>query len=221
MSWSDLSSWWLQEIETDPAYEAVVTPLLLEVLSPRAEEAYLDVGSGEGRVMRSVSASGAAVVGLELNEELGRQAGYRTVVASVGEAPFRGDSFDGAYAVLVLEHLKETTPFFTETARMVKAGGVLAIVSNHPTWTAPESTPIQDEDGEILWRPGHYFSQGSTEVPIEGGVVTFYHRAMAEVLNTAAEAGWSLQRMMERPHHEDEIQPGIPRLLACRWSLLP
>jgi len=44
---------------------------------------------------------------------------------------------------------------------------------------------------------------------------------MASLLNAAADAGWSLEEMVEQPHHNYEDQTGIPRLLACRWRLLP
>ena len=42
---------------------------------------------------------------------------------------------------------------------------------------------------------------------------------MSVLLNGAADAGWSLEQMIERPHHEFYDQIGIPRLLACRWGL--
>jgi hypothetical protein len=125
----------------------------------------------------------------------------------------------------VIEHLPDHQAFFSETARVVRSGGVLAVVANHPVWTAPESSPISDGDGEALWRPGDYFSADSTEVTAETtageGIVTFYHRSMGALLNAAADAGWSLDHMIEQPHHELEDQVGIPRLLACRWRLLP
>jgi hypothetical protein len=44
---------------------------------------------------------------------------------------------------------------------------------------------------------------------------------MADLLNAASAAGWSLEEMVEKPHHDLADQPGIPRLLACRWRLLP
>jgi hypothetical protein len=49
--------------------------------------------------------------------------------------------------------------------------------------------------------------------------VIFHHRSMSALLNAAADAGWSLQKMVEQPHHEYEEQAGIPRLLAVRWRL--
>jgi SAM-dependent methyltransferase len=220
MSWADLSDWWLGEVEDDPTYEAVVTPLLLEILDPVERATYLDLGSGEGGVMRAVAASGANVLGVELSETLARESGSPSIVAQLPEIPVKSSSVDGAYAVLVVEHLADHRGFFSETARVVRSGGVLAVVTNHPVWTAPDSSPITDTDGEILWRPGEYFSSGTTEVTAGEGIVTFYHRSMSVLLNAAADAGWSLEQMIERPHHEFDDQIGIPRLLACRWRLL-
>jgi len=46
-------------------------------------------------------------------------------------------------------------------------------------------------------------------------------RVTGAILDAAADAGWSLERLIEQPHHEYVAQAGIPRLLACRWRLLP
>ncbi len=225
MSWTQLGEWWRAELASDLAYEEVVTPLLLEVLQPRPGSVYLDLGCGDGRVMVAVSAVGAAPVGVEFAPDLARFASGTapTVVDSLPALKsIRAQSVDGAYSVLVLEHLPETASFFTGVARVVRPGGVLGLVMNHPAWTAPGSTPITDEDGETLWRPGEYFQPGgSSEEPAGDRTVRFYHRTTAELLSDAAAAGWSLERMIEKPHHELEDQSGIPRLMACRWQLLP
>lgn len=218
MSWTHLTEWWLSEIANDPAYAEIITPLLLEVLQPKPGDIYLDLGCGEGRVMRAVAEQGATVHGLDINPDLARHAG-NAVVADLTAIPFRDNAYDGVYSVLTLEHVADHERFFAETARVTKPGGVLALVVNHPVWTAPESTPISDADGEVLWRPGDYFSRGSSDIPAGESSVTFHHRAMADLFNAAANAGWALEQMIERPHHEYEDQAGIPRLLACRWQL--
>ena len=218
MSWSELTQWWLAEVEDDPAYESVVTPLLTRVLAPQRAHMYLDVGCGEGRVMRAVSKVGATVHGLDVNPELARRAG-RAVVADLVAIPLRANTYDGVYSVLTLEHVDDHDAFFEEAARVAKPGGVLALVINHPLWTAPESTPIADSEGEVLWRPGAYFSRGSSRLPAGASEVTFHHRSMSDLLNSASAAEWNLQQMVEQPHHAYRDQPGIPRLLACRWRL--
>lgn len=224
MPWSDLSEWWTEEISVDAAYETVVTPLLLDVLQPEPGATYLDLGCGEGRVMRSVAAAGAFPIGVDIVSSLAATASGSGAVV-VADLPslshFKDDAVEGVYCVLVLEHLADHATFFAEAARVTRPGGVCALVVNHPIWTAPDSTPISDHDGEVLWRPGDYFSNGTSEIPAGTGSITFHHRSMAALLNAAADHGWVLKTMIEQPHHELADQSSIPRLLACRWQLLP
>lgn len=221
MSWSEFGEWWRDEVASDPAYARIVTPLLLEILQAEDSSLYLDLGCGEASVMRALASTGASVHGIDINEALLSELDLPVAVADLRRVPMRADSYDGVFLVLVLEHIGEHAGAFAEAARVTKAGGVLALVMNHPIWTAPDSTPITDDDGEVLWRPGHYFSNGSSEMPAGEGTITFHHRTMSSLLNAAASTGWHLEQMIEQPHHELEDQQGIPRLLACRWSLLP
>ena len=221
MTWSALTRWWLSEVAGDPTYEQVVTPLCLQVLEPVEGLTYLDLGCGEGRVARSIQALGAMVYGLDANFDLIRGSGTTSVVGVLPQIPFRSESFDGTYCVLALEHVEDHAFLFGEAARVTKQGGVMALVINHPIWTAPNSTPITDDDGEALWRSGEYFSSGSSEIDAGDLKVTFHHRTISSLLNAASVSGWSLEHIIEQPHHEFEDQSGIPRLLACRWRLLP
>jgi SAM-dependent methyltransferase len=174
--------------------------------------------------MRAVTESGAAAHGVDLTLALARRAAESGPVV-VGRLPdlgyLRDDSYDGAYCVLALEHIEDEGRLFAEAARAVRPGGVLALVINHPFRTAPGATPISDSDGETLWRPGDYFSSGTTLEPAGERHVLFHHRNTATILESAAAVGWSLERFVEAPHHELVDQVGIPRLLACRWRLLP
>lgn len=216
--WERLADWWLVEVR-DTAYEQLVTPLLMELLIGVGNEGVVaDLGSGDGRVMPVVGESlDAQVVGVELVEELAFHAKAPVVVSRLPVVPFRTGSLFGAYAVLVLDHLEDHEAFFNETARVVRPGGFLAVVSNHAIWTAPGSTPIVDSDGEILWRPGHYFDRGLSVEPADGGEVAFFHRSISDLLTAAADAGWCLARMVEKQSHLAEMDPGIPRLVGFRW----
>src|SRR5690606_23465848 len=99
-----LADWWLTEI-TDPAYVEEVLPLVLELLEPRPGERLLDVGCGEGGVMRAVAASGADVVGIDGSAVLAARAGRAFVAHLPDLGGVRDASLDGAFMVLVLEHL--------------------------------------------------------------------------------------------------------------------
>jgi SAM-dependent methyltransferase len=228
VSWSDLSDWWRTELLDDPAYEADVTPLILDLLDASAGERVLDVGCGEGRLMALLATSGVAPVGVDISQELlgtARTFGPVVRVALPSLATFRGASFDGALVSLVLEHLEDETAFLSELARVVRPGGRLALVVNHPVFTAPESAPIEESD-EVLWRTGRYFDRGYTDEKAGSGSVRFHHRTMAELLNAAANAGWNLTRMVERGATQGQIahhppldrQRHIPRLLGLSWK---
>ena len=222
MSWSELTQEWLDELASDDAYEAVVTPLLIEVLEPVPDALYLDLGCGEGRVMRSMRSQEARVHGIELNQELAVVAGSGAIVAALPRLQFlRSDAYRGAYCVLALEHVEDHQRFFEEAARVVEPGGSLAVVMNHPVWTAPGSTPVTDDDGEVLWRPGSYFHPGQSTERMGESHVVFYHRPLGALLESASHSGWSLTRARELPHHDLEDQADIPRLLSCLWRLLP
>ena len=229
-AWDDaVADWWVEEVAADPVYAQEVVPLALGVLEPVPGCLYLELGCGEGEVMRAVLARGARILGCDLSERLARlsaAAGPVAVCRLPDLAWVRDGALDGACAVLVLEHLEDAEPVFGEAARVVRPGGVLALVANHPAYTAPGSGPLVDTgDGEVLWRWGPYMEEGSSEEPAGQGTVTFHHRSLGALLTTAAAAGWCLERLVEHGVGEERAaedpllaaQRQIPRLLAVRW----
>ncbi len=224
-----MADWWLDELAGDPAYSEEVLPLALDLLDPRPNKTYLDVGCGEGRVMAAIAEAGAIPVGVDAVADLvGRASRHgRAVHAEIPPLDFLADGeVDGVVIVLVLEHLADEAAVFAETARVTRLGGVLALVVNHPIWTAPSSTPIGDEE-EVLWRPGEYFSTGWSDERAGQGSVRFHHRTMARLLTTASGAGWCLDHLVELGVSKAQVsrskglagQEHIPRLLGARWTL--
>ena len=224
--WEDLAGWWREELAGDAAYREQVLPLLLGLLDPQPGLSYLDAGCGDGRVMRAVGAAGARAIGCDVNVELLQLARAEgpVVVCRLPDLDWvRPASLDGAYASLVVEHLDDLESFFAALAGAVRPKGTLALVVNHPLFTAPESGPVVDPtDGEVFWRWGTYLEDGFTEEPAGQSRITFYHRPLATLLNAAAEAGWALERSVEQaaPTTHDPLlasQEHIPRLLGLRW----
>lgn len=224
-NWDDLADWWSREVRDDQAYESDVHPILLGLLPDDLGMA-MDLGCGEGQGMRLVNSD---VFGCDLSFQLLRRAGTggRVAQARLPDLRWLGDSvLDTAYAVYLLDLIEDHDRFFAEIARTVKSGGCLVIVINHPVFTAPGSAPFADEDGEILWRWGRYFLEGSSTEPAGERQVEFFHRPMAELLNSAAGHGWSLDRVIERGLSTETIdrnpsyqgQEQVPRLLGVRWT---
>jgi len=215
------AAWWQEEVEGDPAYARDVDPLLAELLDEAAGGPVLDLGCGTGRLLRTHSA-----VGVDSSPYLVRLAAKTglVVVADVARLPFASGACAAAYAVLVLEHLPDPAPMFCEAARVTSPGGFLVVVVNHPVYTAPGSGPIVDPgDGEVLWRWGDYLVPGASTEPTAAGPLVFEHRPLGDLLTTAADAGWRLERLVERSLEPAgdlllEAQTNLPRLLGVKWS---
>ena len=222
--WDDLASWWSDEITDDAAYRSDVYPLYAQ-LTANMGGLVVDLGCGQGQAMPT---TGTLTVGVDLSQSLLNEASSIGPVARMrlpNLACFRTDAFDHAGSIYLVDLIEDDKLFFAETARVVKPGGSLAIVINHPAFTAPGSAPIGDIDGEVLWRWGAYDSNGSSSAPAGHRTIDFCHRPLGELLTTAAGSGWSLAEMYERPLSREAIDemPGyegqerIPRLLGVRW----
>ena len=68
--WENLAGWWREEVAADPSYRDEVLSVLLDLLDPQPACKYLDIGCGEGRVMRELQILGSGVVGCDLNHDL-------------------------------------------------------------------------------------------------------------------------------------------------------
>jgi SAM-dependent methyltransferase len=227
--WSDLEKWWQRELAEDPSYAAEVRPLFNELVAVDAGQTILDLGAGTGWVLEELRNRGCEAIGVEINRELASTASAHgpVVTAELPDLSWcRDETFDGVTAVLVLEHLIELDVMFAETVRVTRSGGSFTLVINHPQITAPGSAPVVDPvDGEVFWRWGTYLESGSTEESAGEDTVTFHHRPIADLLNSAARAGWNLEEMIERglpARLADgdpllELQQGLPRLLGVRW----
>lgn len=221
--------WWLSEVATDTSYREEVLPLLIDLLEPAPERRYLDAGCGEGQGMRVLAAYGSRIVGTDLSHPLLQVAAAAgpVVQARLPELGWIADrAFDGVYLMLVVEHIEDAPTLFAQAARIVRPGGVLVVVANHPAFTAPGAGPLIDaDDGEVTWRWGPYLEERSSLEPGGAGNVTVYHRPLGALLTAAASAGWVLRRLEERGYGEaarrrDPVlanQKHLPRLLGVRW----
>ncbi|HSJ70326.1 MAG TPA: class I SAM-dependent methyltransferase [Acidimicrobiia bacterium] len=225
-NWDDIAAWWRDESAKDPSYPNDVLPLLEFLLDPKAER-IIDLGCGDGALMRGY---GGNVVGVDLSFDLARTARSiaPVVVAELPDLGFlRTDSFDAAVSVYLLDLIEDHEAFFASAARICRSSATLVVVINHPVFTAPGSAPLLDEDGEVLWRWGNYLSQGSSLEPAGHREIRYHHRPLGRLLTSAAEYGWRLEVMAERPLSEETIralpgyagQQSIPRLLGVRWRL--
>lgn len=227
--WPDgLAEWWLDEVESDASYRRDVIPMAVDLVEPALDRTYIDLGCGDGGLMAAIVDAGGRSLGLDASLPLALRASTAgpVVVARLPDmACLRDDAVDGAILSLVIDHLDGVGMAFAAASRIVRRGGLLVVVANHPLITAPGSAPIVDpDDGEVLWRWGTYLSAGHTDHQVGAERVRFRHHPLGELLTAAAAAGWCLERMMEAaitPPGDPTLaaQAEIPRLLGLRWRL--
>jgi ubiquinone/menaquinone biosynthesis C-methylase UbiE len=114
-------------------------PAVLDLLGDVAGRRILDVGCGSGPLVADLKERGASVAGLDASpamirlarERLGDDAELK-VADLTQPLPYDDEAFDDALAVLVLHYLEDWSGPLTELRRVLKPGGRLVVVVNHP-----------------------------------------------------------------------------------------
>ncbi|WP_422925344.1 class I SAM-dependent methyltransferase [Singulisphaera sp. PoT] len=105
---------------------------LVSTLEPLRGKRILDLGCGKGRFASRLAEGGAEVVGIDLSAGMLEEAeGLNRVRCSASRLPFASASFDAVVAVEVFEHLEAIDPALSEARRVLRDGGILAIVDKN------------------------------------------------------------------------------------------
>lgn len=231
--WEVHADWWIDGFTegADPEYVEQILPLATAELS--GFERVLDLGCGDGQISRLLADAGGRVVGVDptwnqirVAHERGGGAAYARSEAA--ELPFVDGSFDAVLACLVFEHIDDVDGAIAEVARVLRPGGQFSFFLNHPLLQTPGSGWIDDhtvDPPEQYWRIGPYLVEQDSIEQVEHGVfIRFVHRPLSRYLNSLAEQGLLLERMVEPAPPDGFLDrafeyaaaAAIPRLLYLR-----
>lgn len=232
--YDEIAAWYDASVRGGSPLTGLALRGLLELIGDVADQRVCDLACGQGLVARELARRGARVIGIDLsakllgiarrdeaNEPLGisYQQDDAQALATIGEA-----RFDGVACNLALMDIPDLTVCLRSTARVVRPGGWFVFSITHPCFQTPSSGWRSDDaDG-----PGRivrgYFAEGHWRSDNPDGVrgrVGAYHRTLGTYLNTLADAGFALERLIE-PRVTSvfaERMPGhheVPALLAVR-----
>jgi SAM-dependent methyltransferase len=176
--------------------QSVVEPMLFQLRALRA----LDIGTGSGRYLPLLRATGAAIVaGVDFSLAMlsrGTRAGK--VCGDACRLPFRRSSFDVVNASLMVGDIDDLDRWAHEIARVLAAGGHLVYSDFHPSWAQ------------------HGWSRTFRSASGELHDVAFHAHAIDDHLGALDRAGLRVRTIRE-PRFKDEGDPGV-QAFRRRWG---
>jgi ubiquinone/menaquinone biosynthesis C-methylase UbiE len=137
-----LSHIWAQgDYERVAATFASIHDEFVAGLAPRADERWLDVGTGTGEVALRAARAGAHVIGLDITPALLEQARVKAdaaglpielVEGDVQSLPFADESFDVVVSVFGMVFAPDRTAVAGELTRVTRRGGRLSFTAWRP-----------------------------------------------------------------------------------------
>jgi 2-polyprenyl-3-methyl-5-hydroxy-6-metoxy-1,4-benzoquinol methylase len=209
-SWHENAAAWTAAVRsgTIESRRLATDAAILGAVLERQPSKVLDLGCGEGWLVRALAAQGVAAVGVDgaapLVEAAERAGGsfVRLSYAELIEAPERcGEGFDAVVANFAL--LKEDIlPLLAALRRIMSAGGWLLVQTLHPL---AAGGPY--EDG---WRTEDFRGFGAgTWTPMP-----WYFRTLGSWVGVLRDAGFRLEALRE-PAHPRDRRP-LSLLMAAR-----
>ena len=190
-------------------------------LVPRPGRRTLDLGCGEGRLARDLTARGHDVVALDASPTMSaaaREAAPEigTLCADAAALPFADGAFDLVIAFMSLQDVDEMEGAVAESARVLEPGGRLCLAIVHPFQSAGKFTSVDDDapfvvDGSYL--DGHFTED---EFERDGLRMTFTsrHRPLEQYARALEDAGLSIERIREPRTRKGQAH-------TARWERLP
>lgn len=211
-SWGGVAQWYDGVVEDSASYQtSVVLPNLMRMMNVQKGEVVFDVACGQGFFARAFFAAGAEVVGSDISEELitiAQKSSPREIefyASPAEQSEFIADSsIDKIAIVLALQNIERVAPVMSMAARVLKPGGKLFIVLNHPTFRVPgKSDWGYDEAKRVQFRRvDEYMTERKHVVQMHPGgdpsEVTFsFHRPLQLYVKHLARVGFAVSALEE------------------------
>ena len=229
-SWGGVAQWYHDTVEDKGSYQKdLILPNLIRLMDVRAGEMILDLACGEGFFSRRFNRLGAKVVASDISKELIEIAkkdkdaqGVQFEVAPADKIPFVADaSIDKIVIILALQNIENVPGVFAECARVLKPGGKLYFVINHPAFRIPKQSSWgweQNADRTVQYRRvDRYLSELREYINMHPGdkpgeTTISFHRPMQYFVKSLKKNGFGVTGMEEWTS-DRKSQPG-PRAEA-------
>ncbi len=244
-SWGGVADWYDNYLETnkDSYQEKVIAPNLLRLLDIKAGMPILDLACGQGFFTRKWRSAGASVVGADISKKLIETAKARSPEISFHATPAhklafaKDNSFSAVTIVLAIQNIENITDVFAEVRRVLKPGGRMLIVMNHPAFRIPKRTSwgFDEKEKTQYRRIDGYLSPSAVPILMHPGqakseATLSYHRSLQDFFKPLSKNNFAVTRLEEwishkrseagpRQNAEDKARKEIPLFMMLEARL--
>lgn len=227
-SWGNVADWYDEMLEEkDNTYQKnVILPNILRLIDIKKNELILDLACGTGFFAREFFKKGAKVTGSDISPELieiAEKNSPKEIDYSVAPADrltsIKDMSIDKIAIILAIQNIENISDVFSECNRVLKNGGKLFLVMNHPAFRVPKfSSWGFDDKSKIQYRKiDEYMSESKTKIEMSPGKdnseqTISFHRPFQVYFKTLKKNGFCVSSL-EEWISDKKSQPG-PRATA-------
>jgi SAM-dependent methyltransferase len=226
-TWEDEAESWVRWARA-PDHDSYwyYSPGFLDEIVPAPGRRTLEIGCGEGRVVRDLAARGHSVVGIDSSPTLLRHAresdpGGEYLLADAAALPFADSSFDMVVAYNSLMDIDDMPGAVREAARVLEPGGRLCICITHPVNDAGLFA-TEEPDAEFVISAGYLGERRRIDLTFErAGLTMTFHGwlySLEDYGRALEDGGFVIERLREPPAPRRLVERD-PR--QRRWQRVP
>lgn len=207
--YEELAEAYAAKIDTKPHNAYYERPATLSLLPDLQGKEVLDAGCGPGKYAEILIERGAKVVCFDVSPKmvalakrrLGDRAEFHVADLEKPLSFLRDGTFDMVVCPLVLDYVRDYRPVFVEFFRVLRPRGLLVFSVGHPFFN------------HLYFKSEDYFSTERVECDWGGFGkkvrMPSYRRPLGALLNTLADAGFALEKLLEPLPTEEfrEVDP--------------
>ena len=222
--WDKVAGWydgWVGQ-RGSTYHQRLAIPTALELLAPRAGDAILDVGAGQGVLAPVLLERGARYTGLDISPALierARQRRSRAARFLVGDArrldlvgALRPASFDAAIFLLSIADIADLELVAASLDWVLRPTARVVMVMTHPAFRQPRHSGWgYDETRKLTYRRvDDYLSPMAVPLDAVAGTrpTWSHHRPISAYVNALGAFGFGVDAMLEVPDLAPDERPG-------------
>jgi ubiquinone/menaquinone biosynthesis C-methylase UbiE len=231
--WDSSAGGWIDCVDRgDRNREFLLDAVMLKLTGDLNGKTVLDVGCGEGRFCRMMSARGAKTFGLDPTTELVSAAQDRHSEGTYLEGwaedlPFEDKTFDLVTCYLVLIDIPDYRSAIREMGRVLRPGGKILVANINPFASTRSAAWYRNEEGKKLHvAVEDYYDEKHFRLKWAGVEIINYHRPLESYMSAFLDTGLILREYLEpRPtleavaaHPEMIDERRVPLFNVMLWQ---